>query len=197
MHSSALATRGRPADANTEESWEARHFRGASLTYVQLVAFDGASVHGRLKAVSRGVLQVLAAVPFTARGEVRVTIAHCAPLSGEVLYCARKPTAYQLGIAFAAELRAEVVPGGNACITTLAPPFDAFYGRVLDVSGTSVSVLSGAAPELGAWVRVDSDRAVLFGEVGALVRMGEVFNVGVQLDAVFPGAAQKAAASGV
>jgi hypothetical protein len=58
----------------------------------------GFSVHGLLRSVSRGGIQIFTPVPVPTRCPLQIAIAGCLPIAGEALYCTKRMPVYRVGI---------------------------------------------------------------------------------------------------
>jgi hypothetical protein len=157
-------------------------------TFVQvyLSGRSGFGAHGLLKSISRGGLQVLVPVSVPVRTAVQVTVSGCEPVLADVFYCVKKSTVYQTGIVLRARPKPEVAIGGLAVMNELDEPFTVSRGHIVDIGRDSISMLCKTAIRPEAWVRLESDGWVLFGEVKAVVPTSMMATcVAVHLDAAF------------
>jgi hypothetical protein len=156
------------------------------LSQVYISGADGLGVHGLLKSISRGGLQALTSIPVPVRTQVLITISGCCTVPAEVFYCVKKTTAYQVGIVFSTRHKPEVVVGAFASIRNLEDPSLTTRGHIMDVASSSLSILCKTALRPGAWVRVESNGWIMFGEVEGVVPSSMVAScVGIHLDAAF------------
>jgi len=157
-------------------------------TFVQVYISgrSGFGAHGILKSVSRGGLQVLLPVPVPVRTAVEVTISGCEPVLADVFYCVRKNAVYQVGMVLRARPKPEVAVGGLAVMNELDGPFTVSRGHIVDIGRDFVSILCKTAIKPEAWVRLESNGWLVFGEVKGVVPTSMVAScVGVHLDAAF------------
>src|SRR5580658_1876835 len=140
-------------------------------TFIQVYISSpsGFGMHGLLKSVSRGGLQILTPFAVPLRCELQITIAGCRAVRGEVFYCVKRSKVYQVGIVFSYRHRPDIVIGGLAIIDALEEPFTVTRGHVLDIGSSSLSMLCKTMLVPGAWVRVESNGWILFGEVESVV----------------------------
>jgi hypothetical protein len=167
----------------------ARHLvvEAPRLIQVYISGKSGLGIHGLLKSVSRGGLQVLTPIPVPVRSTVLVVIAGCCTVPAEVLYCIKKSTAFQVGIVFSTRHKPEIALGDFAVICELEEPFTLTRGHVMDVGSDSLSILCKTKLRPTTWVRVESNGWVMFGEVEGVVASSMVAScVGIHLDAAFP-----------
>jgi hypothetical protein len=156
------------------------------LVQVYVSGRSGFGAHGLLKSVSRGGLQVLVPVPVPVRTAVQVTVSGCEPVAADVFYCVKKNAVYQIGIVLRARLQPEVTVGGLAVLNELDEPFTVSRGHIVDIARGSLSVLCKTAIRREAWVRVESDGWVLFGDVNGVVPTSMLAScVSVHLDTAF------------
>jgi hypothetical protein len=159
------------------------------FTQVYCSTAAGLGVHGSLKSVSRSGLQVLVPVSLPLRGVVQVTIAHCRAVFGEVLYCIKRSSIYQMGIVFSSRHRPEISVGSLAVVKSLDEPFTLTRGNVLDVGRTRLSIFCKTRLVPGAWVRVEANGWNLFGLVEAVVATSMLACcVDIYLEAAIPAA---------
>jgi hypothetical protein len=157
------------------------------LIQVYISGTSGLGVHGLLKSVSRGGLQVLTPIPIPVRSTVLVTIAGCCAVRAEVFYCVKKSPVFQVGIVFSTRHKPEIAVGAFAVIRELEEPFTVARGHVMDVGSVSLSILCKTKLAPNSWVRVESNGWVIFGEVEGVVASSMVAScVGIHLDAAFP-----------
>lgn len=157
-------------------------------TFVQVYISgpSGFGAHGLLRSVSRGGLQVLTPISVPVRMAVEVTVSGCEPVSAEVFYCVNKSAVYQVGIVFSTRQKPEVAVGGFAVMSELEEPFTVSRGHIVDIGRNSISMLCKTAIRPEAWVRLESNGWVLFGEVEGVVPTSMLAScVGVHLDAGF------------
>jgi hypothetical protein len=167
---------------------DAAGMHAPQLVHFRIHGPSGFSAHGVLKSASRGGLQVLTPISVPPRCAVQVAIARCRAFPGEVFHCVKKSGVYQVGIVFSSRYKTEIALGKLAIITTLEAPFTVSRGNVLDAGASSLSILCKTMLAPGAWVRVESNGWILFGEVDAVVSMSMVACcAGVHLDAAFSG----------
>lgn len=156
------------------------------FTQVYITGTSGLGVHGLLKSVSRGGLQVLTPIPVPVRSQVLITITGCCTVPAEVFYCVKKSAAFQVGIVFSTRHKPEIVVGALALIRKLDQPHIVTRGHIMDVGSSSLSILCKTSLRPNAWVRVESNGWILFGEVEGVVPSSMVAScLGIHLDAAF------------
>jgi hypothetical protein len=156
------------------------------LNHVYISGTSGLGVHGLLKSISRGGLQVLTPIPVPVRSQVLITITGCCTVPAEVFYCVKKSTAFQIGIVFSTHHKPEIVVGAFAVVRKLDDPFSATRGHIMDVGSSSLSILCKTSLRPNAPVRVESNGWIIFGEVEGVVPSSMVAScVGIHLDAAF------------
>jgi hypothetical protein len=161
--------------------------QATTLIQVYISDSSGLQAHGLLKSASRGGLQILTPISVPRQRAVEVTIAHCRAVLGEVFYCVKKSNAYQIGVVFSAGHKPKIGIGSGAIVNELEEPFRIAHGNVLDVGGSSLSILCKTMLEPGAWVRVEASGWILFGEVEGAIALSMVSCfVGVHLEVAFP-----------
>lgn len=149
----------------------------------------GIGVHGLLKSVSRSGIQVLLPVSMPLRGVVHVTIAQCRSVMGQVLYCMKRNSLYQVCIVFSSRYKPDISVGCLAVIKSLDDPLTPARGNVLDVGSTRLSIFCKTMLAPGAWVRVEANGWILFGIVDAVVATSMLAScVDIHLEAAFPAA---------
>jgi hypothetical protein len=154
---------------------------------VRISSPSGQRVYGLLKSVSRGGAQVVTRVAVPIRCPLEITIAGCLPSAGEVFYCLRRSGVYQLGIVFRFRQKPDIALGAVATIRGLDPPYEQGRGNVLDVSGSSVTILCKTWVAAGARIRLESGRWILFGVVKNVIPTSMVGRcVDIHLEAAFP-----------
>lgn len=157
-----------------------------TFVQVHISGPSGFGAHGLLRSVSRGGMQVLTPIPVPVRMAVEVTLSGCEPAPAEVFYCVKKSAVYQVGIVFSTRQRPEVAVGGFAVMSELDEPFTVSRGHIVDIGRDSMSMLCKTAIRPEAWVRLESNGWVLFGEVEGVVPTSMLAScVGVHLDAGF------------
>jgi hypothetical protein len=150
---------------------------------------SGFGVHGLLKSVSRGCLQLLTPISLPLRCAVQVTIAGCRTVRGQVFCCVKKGTVHQVGIVFSCRHKPDIAVGGLAILNALEEPFTVTRGHLLDIGLGSLSILCKTMLAPGAWVRIESNGWILFGEMESVVAISMVACcVGVRLEAALPAA---------
>jgi hypothetical protein len=157
-------------------------------TFIQVYLFSpsGFGAHGLLKSVSRGGLQVLTPIAVPVGSAVEVTVSGCEPVPAEVFYCVKKLSAYQVGIVFSTRQKPEAAVGSFSVISELDEPFTVSRGHIVDAGSNSISILCKTAVRPQAWVRVESNGWVLFGEVEGVLPTSMLAScVGIHLDAAF------------
>jgi hypothetical protein len=118
-----------------------------------------------------------------------VTIAHCRTVLGEVLYCLKRSTIYQVGMVFCSRHKPDISVGCLAGIKALEKPFSITRGHVLDCGSTRLSILCKTMLAPGAWTRVEANGWILFGVVDAVIPTSMMAScVDIQLEAAFPAA---------
>lgn len=160
----------------------------AAPTFVQVYISgrSGFGAHGLLKSVSRGGLQVLVPVSVPVRTSVQVTVSGCEPVLADVFYCVKKNTVFQVGVVLRARPKPEAAVGGLAVMNELDEPFTVSRGHIVDIGRDSVSILCKTAIKPDAWVRLESNGWVMFGEVKGVVATSMLAScVGFHLDAAF------------
>jgi hypothetical protein len=156
------------------------------LNQVYVSGTSGLGVHGVLKSISRGGLQVLTPIPVPVRSTVLITIAGCRTVSAEVFYCVRKSSVFQVGIVFATLHKPEIAVGAFAVIHKMEEPFSVSRGHVMDIGSSSLSIICKTKLRPNTWVRVESNGSVIFGEVEGVLASGMAAScVGIHLDAAF------------
>lgn len=164
-----------------------RPVNASRLNRVYVSGTSGLGIHGSLKSISRDSIQVLTPIPVPIGGNVLITIAGCSTTPAEVFYCVKSHTFFQVGIVFSKRHSPEVAVGSFAVIHELEEPFTVTRGHVMDVGRSSLSVLCKTDLSSNAWVRVESNGWVLFGEVEGILVSGLLAScVGIHLDAAFP-----------
>ena len=167
-----------PTEINPENVQERKRRSGRSATTdicapefirVFISTESGFSVHGLLRSVSRGGIQVFSPVPIPTRSPLEITIAGCLPIAGEALYCTKRMPVYRVGIALSLRNRPTLPVGAVASVRCLVPPYTAGRGSVLEMRGTSASIFTKTGMLPGSWVRVESGGWVLFGVVKDMV----------------------------
>jgi hypothetical protein len=157
------------------------------LIQVYISGTSGLGIHGLLKSVSRGGLQVLTPIPVPVRSSVLITIAGCCTVPAEAFYCVKKSTVFQVGVVFSTRYKPEIAVGAFAGIRELEEPFTLSRGHVMDVGSSSLSILCKTRLRPNTWVRIESNAWILFGEVEGVVASSMVAScVGIRLDAAFP-----------
>jgi hypothetical protein len=157
------------------------------LNEVYISGTSGLGVHGLLKSISRGGLQVLTPIPVPVRSTVLITIAGCCTVPAEVFYCVRKSSVFQVGIVFPTRYKPEIAVGAFAVIRKIEEPGTVSRGHVMDVGSNSLSIICKTKLRLHAWVRVEANGWVVFGEVEGVLASGMAAScVGIHLDAAFP-----------
>src|ERR1700734_2066363 len=152
----------------------------------QISSPSGARVHGLLKSVCYGGLEVLSPISVPLRCSVEVTIAGCRAGPGEVSYCVKRSTVYQAGIVLSRHRQPDIAIGGSAIINSLDEPFTVTRGHVLDTGSSSLWMLCGTMLSPGAWVRVESNGWILFARTESILGIGmAAWCVGVHLEAAF------------
>ena len=147
---------------------------------------SGFGTHGLLKSVSRGGLQILIPVSLPVRTAVQVTVSGCEPVLADVFYCVKKNAVYQAGMVLRARPKPEVAVGGLAVMNALDEPFTVSRGHIVDIERDLISILCKTAIRPEAWVRLESNGWVLFGEVKGVMPTSMLAScVGVHLDAAF------------
>jgi hypothetical protein len=156
------------------------------LIQVQISSLSGARVHGLLKSVCYGGLQVLTPISVPVRSSVQITIAGCRAVRGEVSYCVKRSTVYQVGIVLSCHHQPDIAIGGLAVINSLDEPFAVTRGHVLEIGSSSLWILCDTILSPGVWVRVESNGWILFGQVESVLGIGmAAWCVGVHLEAAF------------
>lgn len=157
-----------------------------AFVQVYISGLSGFGAHGLLKSVSRGGLQVLIPVPVPVRTSVQVTVSGCEPVTADVFYCVKKNGVYQAGIVLRARPKPELTVGGFTVMNELDEPFTVSRGHLVDIARDSVSILCKTAIRPEAWIRLESNQWVLFGEVNRVVATSMLAScVSVHLDAAF------------
>jgi len=157
-------------------------------TFIQVYisSQSGFGAHGLLKSVSRGGLQVLLPVSIPVRTAVQVTVSGCEAVPADVFYCVKKNTVYQVGMVLRARPKPELALGGLAVMNELDEPFTVSRGHIVDIGSGSVSIFCKTVIRPEAWVRLESNGWVLFGEVKGVVPTSMMAScVGVFLDTAF------------
>jgi hypothetical protein len=156
------------------------------LIQVQISSPSEAEVHGLLKSVCYGGLQVLTPISVPLRCPVQVTIAGCRTIQGEVSYCVKRSSVYQAGIVLSCHHQPDIAIGGLAVINSLVEPFMVARGHILDIGSSSLWILCEAMLAPGAWIRVKSNGWILFGKMESILGIGmAAWCVGVHLEAAF------------
>jgi hypothetical protein len=161
--------------------------KSSRLIQVYVSGTSGLGVHGVLKSISRGGLQVLTPIPVPVRSAVLITIAGCCTVPAEVFYCVKKSAVFQVGIVFSTRHKPEIAVGAFSVIHEIDEPFTVSRGHVMDVGSSSLSIMCKTHLTPNTWVRVESNGWVIFGEVeGVVVSSMMASCVGIHLDAAFP-----------
>jgi hypothetical protein len=154
---------------------------------VQISIPSGLRVHGLLRSVSRGGVQILTRAAAPIRCPLMITITGCRPLNGEAFYCLKRSAVYQLGIVFPGRQKPNIALGAVATIRQLEEPFDQGRGNILDVGGSSITILCKTWVAAGARIRVESGGWVLFGVVKNVIANSMISRcVEIHLEAAFP-----------
>jgi hypothetical protein len=157
------------------------------FTRVYISSPSSFGVHGLLKCAPRGTLQIITPVSVPIRCTVKITIAGCRAVCGEVFFCIKRGTVYQVGLDCCSSYEPDVAVGGLAIINALEEPFTVTRGHVLDVGGSALSILCKTMLVPGTWVRVESNGWILFGQVERVVAISMVACcLSVHLEAAFP-----------
>jgi hypothetical protein len=153
---------------------------------VRISGPSGLRVHGLLKSVSRGGAQVVTRAAVPIRCPLEITIVGCRPSGGEVFYCLKRAGLYQLGIVFSFRQKPNIALGAVATLRGLEAPYDQGRGNVLDVGGSSVTVLCKTWVAAGARIRLESGGWILFGVVKNVIPTSMVGRcVDIHLEAAF------------
>jgi len=173
--------------------------RAEGLIGVQIsIPSHGLRVHGSLKSISRGGVQVTTPLAVPIRCPLRISIAGCRPVVGEALYCLKRAMLYQVGMVFSSRQKPSITLGDMATIDTLEPPFVTGRGSILDIGSSSVSILCKTAIAPEERVRLESSGWVLFGVVQDMVATSMVSRcLEVHLQAAFPAESSHRAALAV
>jgi len=157
------------------------------LIQVYLSSTSGLGVHGMIKSISRGGLQILTPIPVPVRSTVLITIAGCCTVPAEVFYCVKKSTVFQVGIVFSTRHKPEIAVGAFAVIHEFDEPFTVSRGHVMDVTSSSLSITCKTRLTPNSRVRVESNGWIVFGQVEGVVASSMLAScVGIHLDAAFP-----------
>jgi hypothetical protein len=179
-----------PPPAQEPDSHEdaVESLRAEQLIGIQISSpSHGFRVHGSLKSISRGGLQVLTPLAVPIRCPLRVSIAGCRSVGGEALYCLKRSMLYQVGMVFSSRQKPNIALGDLATIDTLETPFVKGRGSILDIGNSSVSILCKTAIAPEERVRLESSGWVLFGVVKDVVATSMVGRcLEVHLQAAFP-----------
>jgi hypothetical protein len=175
------APRRAPLQARPGGTWPQQFMK------VQISGPSGLRVHGLLKSVSRGGAQVVTRAAVPIRCPLEIAIAGCRPSGGEVFYCLRRSGVFQLGIVFPFRQKPNIALGAVATLRGLESPYEQGRGNVLDVGGSSVTVLCKTWVAAGARIRLESGRWILFGVVKNVIPTSMVGRcVDIHLEAAFP-----------
>jgi hypothetical protein len=157
------------------------------LIQVYLSGTSGLGIHGVLKSISRGGLQILIPIPVPVRSTVLITIAGCCTVPAEVFYCVKRSKVFQVGIVFSTRHKPEIAVGAFAVIHEIEEPFRVSRGHVMDVTSSCLSITCKTRLTPNSRVRVESNGWVIFGKVEGVVASSMLAScVGIHLDAAFP-----------
>jgi len=174
----------------------------AAPEIVRLTGPRGLCVHGVLTGISAGAAHIVSAVPIASGTDVEVQTTRCAPFTGQVMYSRHLHGCYRIAVFFKMDPMPPVKIGARPWIDLLRPCRALGRGSIVDCTANSVSFAWPCAKsrqlvELGAWVRMELDESVLFGEVISVVPIGDsVMSVGIYVDAMLPKADLSARVAG-
>jgi len=161
--------------------------KSSRLIQVYLSGPSGLGVHGVLKSISRGGLQILTPIPVPVRSTVLITIAGCCTVPAEVFYCVKRSKAFQVGIVFSTRHKPQITVGAFAAIHEIEEPFRVSRGHVMDVTSSCLSIMCKTRLTPNSRVRVESNGWVIFGKVEGVVASSMLAScVAIHLDAAFP-----------
>ena len=164
---------------------------------VQLTGPRGVCVHGILTGISGGSLHLELAVAVDSGIPVEVRIPFCRPFHGQVMYCKRREGSFHTSVLFSTGPTAFVEIGARTWFESLSPNCPIGSCPILDRAEDYVSVACRATVPLGAWVRMNLEAAVLFGEVTSIVPMTDwLWAVGVHVDATLSRAGESTQLAG-
>jgi hypothetical protein len=160
-----------------------------ALWHHQVVSLRGANLlaHGLLTGISHGSLHLTCATEIGAGTRLSVSLPACRPIMGTVIASRPKDTAFRITIFFdplPISPHALVV-GESVWATQLEPALVIGSACVMDRAGSVCALACHQAPELDSWIRLDTQSAVLFGEVVSILPIqGAQCAVGIRLEAV-------------
>lgn len=165
-----------------------------STGMVVVAAASGLRVHARLSGIGSGSIRLESAVPIEPKISVEVSIPEYLSIQGTVGYCKHSRSTFQTAIYFRPYATPMAETGDRVLAHTLNPTESLGVCHVLDRTENSLSFRCETPAPLGAWIRVELARAVLFGEVNAVVPLADSFHaIGVQVDGVLLKLASQAA----
>jgi hypothetical protein len=164
-------------------AWKFDGRTGPAAEVVRLIGPRGFCVHGFLIGISNGSLHLNSAVALASGTPVEIAIPSCKPMRGTVARSKPKDTFFQITVFFPALSPLAIQIGQQVWMDQLHPARSLGNCRVLDRTGRMASVICRETAQPGAWVRIDTDSALLYGEVAAILPTTEnQCVVGVHVD---------------
>jgi hypothetical protein len=161
--------------------------RPKQFARVRITGSAGLDVHALLNSVSRSGIQVMTPREVPIRCPLEITLAGCRPFEGEAFYCIKRSTVFKAGIVFSSTQKPNVVPGTVATAYCLEAPIVECRGSILDVAGSTASILCKTPFASGSRVRLESNGWVLFGVVRDVIPTSMIGRrMEVHLEAAFP-----------